>query len=258
MNLIKNEPSGALDIADSTQFTVVLDRNENLFSNVNKACVYVARKSDFEQYNQSPLNHELTYLYSGGRVTADGISTTVIDAIGKQEIKSLQATVTGGGQTLTIVGSFEASVSSQQELEIGTPHILIVEVFDDNNDLQACLLADQNEYTRFTDEEGLVEYLTGRVFDPDSDPLDLVNDGYSDGEFWNEDGLSLGFKFRQSLASFGEIVGLEMRLLSVRDSAVDGRNDYSDSDNYVLIQSFQIPYDRVAYNGSGLPIYQGS
>ena len=159
---------------------------------------------------------------------------------------------------MTIVGTHKSSVSSEQSLDIGDEYILIVTIWDQLNDQLVNVLADDNTYTRFTDETGLVEYIQGKIFDPDSNPLDIDNQGYTSGDFWNEDGLSIGFKFRQTPSQFGEITNLEFKLIAVRDGAADGRNDYSNENDVVYIQDYQIPFSTVAKNPNGLPIYQGN
>jgi hypothetical protein len=258
-NLIQNVETTSFDIANSNEFTIVLNKTSGSFDIGNNLGAYIAKKSTFEEYNQSKMDHANTYLFSAAQVPCDGVNYTLPNVVGKSEIENLKAEISNGGQTLTVTGVYTPKPSSQDRLDIGDPYLLSVSIYDSPNDLSIQLLADDNVYTRFTDEEGLIELVKGRIYDPDTPiPFDIDTDGYSNMEAWNEDGLALQYKLRQQQGMFGEIVDFSYNMISIRDGAMDGRNDLSNPDDYVVIDSYQIPFDKVSTNNDGMPIYEGS
>ena len=256
-NVSKLIPSTSLDIEDINRVTITVNRTTGSFTTADKLSLFVAKKVPFDEYNQSKVDHGLTYLYSGAIVTADGIASTSLEPIGKGEITQLTATISGGGQTITYEAIIIFNQSSKDLLDVGDEYILSVGYYDNAGGSFPQLLADQNTYNKNTDETGLVTLNYARTYDPDADVSKLALGGYTDASYWIQDGINNLFSLIQTAGTEGEILSMRMALLSLKDSADDGVTSYDDSENFITVQSFDVPFSRVANNAQGLGLYQG-
>jgi len=64
-NVSQAKAALSLDIQDINRVTFRVNKTTGGFASSDKFSVYVAKKQDFNTYNQSKVNHGLTYLYTG-------------------------------------------------------------------------------------------------------------------------------------------------------------------------------------------------
>lgn len=251
----------SLSANETTQFEINLSRITGNFQAPDIVGLQVFKRSDFEEYNESSNFNDITYLASWAKIRADG--TGSVSQIGKTEFSSLDSQITNSGKNLTITGTFLPKVSSIERIEIGDEYIILFQFWSASTQETLSILVDTNQYDVQTDEPNLVECIGGRIFDPDELPQDLdnaLNDGYSNSQLWNEDGVVAYWLLRQfgetSGLPFGEIKSLNAKLISNRNGAKDGRLDYSDPESYLVIQEVDVPFEIVTTDYD-IPLYRG-
>ena len=255
-NITKAVPEPALDRVGLNKIEFTISRSAGIFAASDNVSLHLSKKSDFEEYNQSTVNHGFTYLASAITTTANGAIITG-GQVGKAEITQITASVINAGTEISVVAYHQNKASSIAELEIGDGYILSAGIWNEANDEFVQYIIDSNVYVQNTDENDLVLLDGGVVFDPDADVQNSLLAGYTSASFWVEDGISFLYALRQTPAQFGEILSMKAALLTVKDGAANGTTDFSDPDNYYIIQEFDIPFSVVANNANGLPIYEG-
>jgi hypothetical protein len=268
-NVVRQVPSEGFSKNEETVCTFEVNRNDSFnFNETGRYSVMMFRKTPFNEYNQSSLNNGLTYTSSWAKGTNN--STSGVSELAKDEFKfsTLQSDVINGGNGVRITVTHQPSNSSAQLINDGDEYIFVFSYWATGRKEAISVLVDIKPYSVFTDQDGLIDLVGGRLLDPDilpsTPPFDpqiptvTLNDGYSNMECWNEDGLIAYYELRQ----FGglnplptQILKLTHRLIANRNSAKNGTTDYSNPDNYILLQEKEIPFNIVGVD-DGVPIYQ--
>lgn len=255
-NVDKGVPQISLDRVATSKIEFSFARDVDAFAASNYITATLLKRVDFERYNQSRLNHGLTYLSSTVRAECNNIAAN-LDVLGKGELTDLKGQIVGSGQGIAVSFFYTPNASSIAEIEIGDEYILSVGVYDENNDILCEYVLDANQYSQNTDEDNLIELNDARMYDPDADVADGLAAGYTDISLWNEDGIAFLYSMKQTELNFGEILSIDGKLVSIKNDAMDGTTNYDDENNFIVIQSFPIPFEKVATLPSGLPIYEG-
>ena len=252
-NVTNSKPEKSIDVKDINSLDIKLYRNFGAFNLIDIVTVYLGKKQDFKEYNQSSINFASTYLYSGISSRADGITTN--DAFGRTEFSNLTSIITDAGQTLNISVIYDTFSTTSSRLSEGDEYVLSVSVYNPFTDELAQILIDDPEYSIFKDEENLISLVKGRGYDPGSNFDNGVANGYSSINSWNEDGIISWFNLRQSPSTFGLIESAKLKLLSSRRGAQNGTNNFDSQDDYVVIQELDIPVNQIATTSDGIQIF---
>ena len=258
--------SESLGVNQSTQITANLERQTGSFSVDDVVQITLFKKTPFEEYNQSTLVNYQTYVLSSRRVPLNGAQqfNEGLSAIGQATTE-----INNSGKGLQLVFSHTPTTYGSTRINQGEGYILLLTVYNEIGTGECTtVLLDNNSFEINTDETGLIECTAGVILDPDSVPISpsgvSQQDGYTSTKLWLEDGVLAYWDLRQfggtSVNSVDEntkIKSLKFQLISNKNSVKNGSTDYSNPEDFILIQEKQIAFDIVG-DSDNVPIYEGN
>lgn len=261
-NVPRQIPAEGLSKNEQTVLKFKVQTQNRTFNNDAKWCVTVFRKTPYEEYFQSNELLKNTYTASWSKADRNGGA----GEIGKDEFNNstTQVNIVDGGKGMIVEVTYSPVNSTATRVEDGDEYILIWSYWNKGDTHAVSTLIDIKPYQVFTDQDGLIECVGGRLLDPDvvpaTPPFDpqiptvTLQDGYSNMECWNEDGLISFWSLRQFKQTQTKILKLTHRVIANRNSAKNGTTDYSDSNDLILLQETEIPFEEVGID-DGVPIY---
>ena len=258
--------SQSLTVNESTQITANLERQTGNFAVDDVVQITLFKKTPFEEYNQSNLVNYQTYVLSSRRIPLNGGQQVNegLTAIGQATTE-----INNSGKGLNIVFSHTPTNYGKTRINQGDGYILLLTVYNEiGTGESTAILLDNNSFEVNTDETGLIECTAGVILDPDSVPFipSIVSqfDGYTNSKLWIEDGVVAYWDLRQfGGASFNsvdentKILSLKFQLISNKNSIKNGSTDYSNPEDFILIQEKQIPFNIVG-DRDNVPIYESN
>ena len=257
--------SNSLSVNQESLITARISRENGTFENNDDLVLQVFKKVEFDRYFESSVPSGETYLsswrrskVSSGSQISRGLYS--LDNINVNKINN---------QTLEITATHKTRTYERNLLDQGDKYVLALTFSTTRGSGQSvAIILDQNVYSKDTDEDNLIQLVKGRTMDPDLLPLppasgefiydaDPDMEGYSKASLWNEDGVISWWRLRQFSTTGTEILKMKFRLVANRTSAKDGKNDYSDRENYVIINEKDIPIQQIGQEDN-IPRYTSS
>ena len=256
----------SLGVNDSSQITAKLERETGKFKVDDVVQITLFKKTPFDEYNQSKLSNKETYVRSSRIIPLNG-GTQINE--GLSAIGQCFTSIINAGKELELTFSHTTTNYGKTRIGRGDGYIMLVTVYNEIGDGECTsVLLDNNSFALNTDETGLIECDVGVILDPDTVPAFpsgvTVADGYTSSKLWLEDGVLAFWVLRQwggtsvnSVEENTKILSLKFQLISNKNSIKNGSTDYSNPEDFILIQEKQIPFDIVG-DEDRVPIYEGN